>query len=171
MRILLESQTGLLTLLSLNSTYNDENCDYQNIRYIGLIILEELSRIIINYSAVALDSPMQYLDVYLSSTLLWERQIMKTTTRVYATLRHFKICHLFTAFSYHSLLAHWYNLWLTIAVQSLHHWWTQFTSTNVWMLVFGSYSWWGMISILLWKIAWLKIKSRRFYFVDCLIEW
>jgi len=140
-------------------------------RYINSLHSCALPRITVNGVTIPYSDSVEYLGVTISNTLSWEKQISKTTSRVFAAVHQLKMCkHLFPV----SLRI---RLVLSLILPLLDYSCTAFTDItkeqnlrlqrafNACIRFIYQVKWDEHISPYYDVLRWLKIHSRRLYFV------
>jgi len=140
-------------------------------RYINSISYNGLPNITVNETVIPFSDHTEYLGLTISSTLSWEKQVSKTTSRVFASVHQLKICKHLLPLSLRILLIK------TLVLPLFDYCSTVLTditgeqnlrlqrALNACIRFIYQVRWDEHITPFFERLRWLKIHSRRLFFV------
>jgi len=140
-------------------------------RYINSLHSCVLPRVTVNGVTIPYSDSVEYLGVTISNTLSWEKQISKTTSRVFAAVHQLKMCKYLFPMSLRIRLI------LSLILPLLDYSCTAFTditkeqnyrlqrALNACIRFIYQVKWDEHISPYYEELRWLKVHSRHLYFV------
>ena len=144
-------------------------------RYVNNISLESIPHIQVDNAVIQYKESVVYLGITISNTMTWDIQVTKTVSRVNATLYQLKLCaHLFPmplrSRMVQTLVMPLFDYCCAVLTDLTGVLNTRLQrALNASVRYIFRVKWDEHISPYFDKLAWLKISTRRKYFVGCLL--